>query len=104
MSRRKGVPSVVSQLPYLTKPYNAKRIAETLGCTPRAVNYAIRRLAELKEWQAEGWECAKCGRPIVGRSDKEFCSDSCRGHYHRDLRRLERKMIWAMAQFADGEL
>jgi hypothetical protein len=26
--------------------------------------------------------CRECGSPIVGRSDKQFCGDSCRNSYH----------------------
>lgn len=26
--------------------------------------------------------CLDCGTPIVGRSDKKFCSDYCRNNYH----------------------
>lgn len=26
--------------------------------------------------------CRECGAPLTGRSDKKFCSDSCRTSYH----------------------
>ena len=26
--------------------------------------------------------CRECGSPIAGRSDKQFCGDSCRNSYH----------------------
>lgn len=27
-------------------------------------------------------QCLDCGEELVGRSDKKFCSDSCRSHYN----------------------
>jgi hypothetical protein len=27
-------------------------------------------------------KCLACGEPLIGRSDKKFCNDSCRNNYH----------------------
>lgn len=27
-------------------------------------------------------KCLSCGEPLIGRSDKKFCNDSCRNNYH----------------------
>jgi hypothetical protein len=29
--------------------------------------------------------CLSCGEPLLGRSDKKFCSDSCRNNYHHQI-------------------
>lgn len=29
--------------------------------------------------------CLDCGEPVVGRSDKKFCSDQCRNNYNNHL-------------------
>ncbi|MBD78404.1 MAG: hypothetical protein CL840_05760 [Crocinitomicaceae bacterium] len=35
----------------------------------------------------EKGECLECGKPLIGRSDKKFCDDSCRNsHYNRNHR------------------
>ncbi|MCF8405847.1 MAG: hypothetical protein K9H58_18025 [Bacteroidales bacterium] len=30
-------------------------------------------------------QCLECQTPIKGRSDKKFCSDACRVHYHNKI-------------------
>lgn len=35
--------------------------------------------------------CPQCGAAIHGRSDKRFCSDSCRCDYHNERRRAQEK-------------
>lgn len=31
--------------------------------------------------------CQDCGHPLSGRTDKKFCGDHCRSHYHNQLNR-----------------
>ena len=33
--------------------------------------------------------CLECGEPLVGRSDKKFCSDQCRNTYNNRKKRSE---------------
>lgn len=33
-------------------------------------------------------KCKICKKPIVGRSDKKFCSLECKNYYHTNLRRV----------------
>lgn len=33
-------------------------------------------------------KCRICSKPIVGRSDKKFCSVRCKNYYHTNLRRV----------------
>ncbi len=35
-------------------------------------------------------KCPACGRDVIGRSDKRFCSDECRIFYNNALRRRKR--------------
>jgi len=35
-------------------------------------------------------KCPSCGREVVGRSDKKFCSDECRVFYNNALRKKRR--------------
>ncbi len=37
--------------------------------------------------------CLECGEPIVGRSDKKFCSDYCRNAYHNRQNRISNALI-----------
>lgn len=37
--------------------------------------------------------CPQCGAVIHGRSDKRFCSDSCRCDYHNERRRAQEKEL-----------
>ena len=37
--------------------------------------------------------CPQCGAAIHGRSDKRFCSDSCRCDYHNERRRAQEKEL-----------
>jgi predicted nucleic acid-binding Zn ribbon protein len=37
--------------------------------------------------------CLECGEPIVGRSDKKFCSDYCRNAYNNRLNRASNAVI-----------
>jgi len=37
--------------------------------------------------------CLDCGSRLTGRSDRKFCSDSCRINYHNTRRREEEKSI-----------
>lgn len=30
-------------------------------------------------------KCLLCGEPLLGRSDKKFCNDSCRNNYHHSI-------------------
>ncbi len=30
-------------------------------------------------------QCLYCGMAVSGRSDKKFCDDTCRSHYHNEL-------------------
>lgn len=39
-------------------------------------------------------ECLECGIPIFGRSDKKYCSDSCRNSRNNRLNSEENKIIW----------
>ena len=41
-------------------------------------------------------QCKRCGKPVVGRVDKVFCSDECRNDYHNEIRRAEEKRIRAV--------
>ncbi len=38
---------------------------------------------------SEKRKCLECGDPVTGRSDKKFCSDSCRNAYNNRLNRDE---------------
>lgn len=79
-----------NQAPYLLTPTNRKGVAEFLNVTERSIWAAMRVRAALEKRIADGWFCEHCGRRITkGRSDKRFCSHSCRGHYHRDAKALE---------------
>lgn len=40
--------------------------------------------------------CPWCGEPVVGRTDKRFCSDACRNDYNNALRREEEKKMRAV--------
>ena len=37
--------------------------------------------------------CPQCGAAFQGRSDKRFCSDSCRCDYHNEKRRRQEKQL-----------
>ncbi len=37
--------------------------------------------------------CLECGEPLVGRSDKKFCSDYCRNAYNNRKNRETNKLI-----------
>lgn len=37
--------------------------------------------------------CQDCGTPLVGRSDKRFCDDSCRSNYHNNVNRSSRNLV-----------
>lgn len=37
--------------------------------------------------------CPVCQTPVIGRSDKKFCSDDCRATYHNDRNRDRNKKI-----------
>jgi hypothetical protein len=37
--------------------------------------------------------CPECGDPLVGRSDKKFCGDSCRNSYNNRLNSDNRKLV-----------
>jgi len=38
-------------------------------------------------------ECAECGKPILGRSDKKFCDDNCRSAFHNKVDGDARNLI-----------
>ncbi len=38
-------------------------------------------------------KCKVCGSPIVGRRDKQFCTDSCRSIHHQDLKKKDPVLI-----------
>ncbi len=47
----------------------------------------------------ESKKCLECGREVIGRSDKKFCSDSCRSAYNnktissdKQIRKVNRKL------------
>lgn len=35
--------------------------------------------------------CKICSKPLRGRSDKIFCSNDCKNHYHKNLRYASKK-------------
>jgi len=37
--------------------------------------------------------CKECGIQLIGRTDKKFCSDFCRIHYHNTLNRQSNEII-----------
>jgi hypothetical protein len=37
--------------------------------------------------------CAHCGHPIVGRSDKKYCSDECRFNAHNQIKNENEKLL-----------
>ena len=37
--------------------------------------------------------CLTCGEPLVGRSDKKFCTDQCRFSYNNKVKRKNEKLI-----------
>jgi len=37
--------------------------------------------------------CAECGEPILGRSDKKFCSDYCRNAFNNKVNRDAKNLI-----------
>lgn len=39
--------------------------------------------------------CRMCKSPMMGRSDKKFCSLECKNHYHIKLRQVTRKATHA---------
>lgn len=90
-----------SQYPYMVHPdrSNLKSVAAFLNITPRAIYAGLARLAKMEARVAEGWFCIHCGRRITkGKAEKVFCSDSCRGHYHRDAKRLDARLDRLMAK------
>lgn len=38
-------------------------------------------------------KCKTCHKPLLGRSDKLFCSVSCKNHYHVNLRRATDRVV-----------
>ncbi len=38
-------------------------------------------------------KCLECGAPILGRSDKKFCSDYCRNAYNNRKNKADSKLI-----------
>ena len=54
--------------------------------------YICRMRMESKEER----NCPWCGEPVVGRTDKRFCSDACRNDYNNALRREEEKKTRAV--------
>jgi len=38
-------------------------------------------------------KCPECGEPVLGRSDKKFCSDHCRNSHNNKLNRESRNLI-----------
>lgn len=41
----------------------------------------------------EAKTCAECGEPILGRSDKKFCSDYCRNAFNNKVNRDAKNLI-----------
>lgn len=37
--------------------------------------------------------CLDCGEPVIGRSDKKFCSDQCRSNYYNKAHQEDSKKI-----------
>ena len=37
--------------------------------------------------------CLDCGKPLVGRADKKFCNDGCRGNYNNKRNREENSCL-----------
>lgn len=83
-----------NQAPHMLTGNNRKSVAKHLNVTERSIWAVMRVRAALAKRIAEGWACDHCGRRIKsGRSDKRFCSDSCRGHFHRDAKRLDARIV-----------
>ena len=40
----------------------------------------------------EDRHCLECGEPIYGRSDKKFCTISCKNRYHGQMRRWHNQL------------
>ena len=38
-------------------------------------------------------ECPECGRAIIGRIDKKFCSDYCRNSFNNKLNKEDKKIV-----------
>lgn len=38
-------------------------------------------------------ECIECGEKLVGRTDKKFCSDSCRNSYNNKLNKDSKNLV-----------
>ncbi len=38
-------------------------------------------------------KCKICSKPIVGRSDKKFCSVKCKNYYHTNLRKVTKTAV-----------
>lgn len=58
---------------------SSSKIELGYACTDKA---DIRISNYLSQYQMETKECAECGEKILGRSDKRFCSDSCRNAFN----------------------
>ncbi len=37
--------------------------------------------------------CIECGRPLMGRSDKKFCDDTCRSNHHNKVDQTTRNLV-----------
>ncbi len=86
--------AAANQVAHMLTPTNRKSVAMFLNVTDRSIWAALRVRAERDKRIAEGWACEHCGRRITsGRADKVFCSDSCRGHFHRDAKRLDARIV-----------
>lgn len=38
-------------------------------------------------------KCPECGRKIIGRADKKFCSDGCRNNYNNSLNKDSKNLV-----------